>query len=39
VRVIRSSALDWTVVNAGTTLHGDCIAYPSQQLRREYFTA
>jgi hypothetical protein len=24
---------------AGATPHGDCIAYPSQPLRREYFTA
>jgi hypothetical protein len=32
-------AINWTVVNAGATLHGDCIAYPSQPLRREYFTA
>jgi hypothetical protein len=31
--------INWTVVNAGTTLHGECIAYPSHPLRREYFTA
>lgn len=32
-------AINWTVVNAGATLHGDCIAYPSHPLRRAYFTA
>lgn len=33
-------AINWTVANAGATLHGECLAYPSSGLlRREYFTA
>jgi hypothetical protein len=32
-------AINWTVVNAGATLHGECIAYPAEPLRRDYFTA
>jgi hypothetical protein len=31
--------INWTVVNAGATLHGECIAYPAEPLRRDYFTA
>jgi hypothetical protein len=31
-------AINWTVVNAGATLHGECIACP-HPLRREWFTA
>ena len=31
-------AINWTVANAGATLHGECITYP-HPLRREHFTA
>jgi hypothetical protein len=31
--------INWTVVNVGATLHGECIAYPAEPLRRDYFTS
>ena len=32
--------INWTVTTGGSTLHGECLAYPSSgPLRREYFTA